>query len=57
MLLKPVQGVKEGEMRFGILGDAKIARNKLVPAIRAAGHEIICLGRRNPDTPSQDEVW
>lgn len=57
MLLKPGQGVEEGEMRFGILGDAKIARNKLVPAIRAAGHEIICLGRRNPDTPSQHEVW
>ena len=34
-------------MRFGILGDAKIARTMLLPAIRAAGHEIIHIGRRD----------
>ena len=27
-------------MKFGVLGDAKIAREKLLPAIRAAGHEV-----------------
>ena len=44
-------------MRFGILGDAKIARQKLVPAMRKAGHEIVCLGRRNPDLPTKDDSW
>ena len=34
-------------MRFGILGDAKIARTMLLTAIRAAGHEIIHIGRRD----------
>ena len=27
-------------MKFGILGDAKISREKLIPAIQTAGHEI-----------------
>ena len=45
-------------MRFGILGDAKIARQKLVPAMRKAGHEIVCLGMgRNPDLPAKDDIW
>ena len=44
-------------MRFGILGDAKIAREKLVPAIRNAGHEIVCLGRREPEQPISDSIW
>jgi len=44
-------------MRFGILGDAKIARQKLIPAIRKAGHEVIHLGRRNPDEPATDPVY
>jgi predicted dehydrogenase len=35
-------------MKFGILGEAKIARNYLAPAILAAGHEITHIGRRNP---------
>jgi hypothetical protein len=35
-------------MRFGILGEAKIAREWLVPAIIEAGHEVTHLGRRNP---------
>jgi len=44
-------------MRFGILGDAKIAREKVIPAIRAAGHEVIQLGRRNPDNKATDPVY
>ncbi len=44
-------------MRFGILGDAKIARQKLIPAIRAAGHEIVCLGRRDPSQLATDDIW
>ena len=35
-------------MRFGILGDAKIAREKLRPAIAAAGHQVTHIGRRDP---------
>jgi len=35
-------------MKFGILGEAKIARNYVVPAILAAGHEVTHVGRRNP---------
>ena len=34
-------------MKFGILGDAKIAREKVIPAIRSAGHDVIALGRRS----------
>ena len=34
-------------MRFGVLGDAKIGREKLLPAIRAAGHEVTHVGRRD----------
>ncbi len=37
-------------MRFGVLGDAKIARTKLLPAIRAAGHKVTHLGRRDAST-------
>ena len=43
-------------MRFGVLGDAKIARNKLRPAILNAGHEIISVGRRDPSLPV-DPIW
>lgn len=43
-------------MRFGILGDAKIAREKLRPAIVAAGHEITHIGRRNP-LRGADAIW
>ena len=35
-------------MKFGILGEAKIAREFLVPAILDAGHEVTHIGRRNP---------
>jgi len=40
-------------VNFGILGDAKIAREKVAPAIIAAGHRIVHLGRRRPDQPAQ----
>jgi len=43
-------------MKFGILGDAKIAREKLLPAIRAAGHEVTHVGRRDP-AAGVDPVW
>ena len=43
-------------MRFGVLGDAKIAREKLRPAIVNAGHEIISIGRRDP-SQSIDPIW
>ena len=44
-------------MKFGILGDAKIAREKLIPAITKAGHEIVAIGRRNPDKPSDHPLY
>lgn len=43
-------------MKFGVLGDAKIARTKLLPAIRAAGHEVVHVGRRDPGS-AIDPVW
>jgi len=45
------------DMRFGLLGDAKIAREKLVPALRNAGCEIVHLGRRDPAEPSAHDIW
>ena len=44
-------------MRFGILGEAKIAREWLVPAIIKAGHEVTHLGRRNPGQESLPEIY
>jgi predicted dehydrogenase len=44
-------------MKFGILGDAKIAREKVIPAIRSAGHDVIALGRRSPDAKAADPVY
>ena len=44
-------------MRFGILGEAKIARKWLVPAIIEAGHEVTHLGRRNPSQESLPEIY
>ena len=35
-------------MKFGILGEAKIAREHVVPAIINAGHEVTHVGRRKP---------
>ena len=44
-------------MKFGVLGDAKIAREKVIPAIRIAGHDVIALGRRTPDAKMDDPVY
>ena len=44
-------------MKFGILGEAKIAREWLVPAILDAGHEVTHLGRRNPNQESLPEIY
>lgn len=38
-------------MKFGILGNAKIARTQVVPALLAQGHEVVALGTRNPQAP------
>ena len=35
-------------MKFGILVEAKIAREHVVPAILAAGHHVTHVGSRNP---------
>ena len=43
-------------MKFGILGDAKIAREKILSAIVTAGHEIIQIGRRSP-SEGADPIW
>ena len=37
-------------MKFGILGDAKISRNRLIPALHQAGCKFVHLGTRNPQT-------
>ncbi len=34
-------------MKFGILGEAKIAREYVVPAILAAGHEVTCWKKKS----------
>ena len=44
-------------MRFGILGEAKIAREWLVTAIIESGHEVTHLGRRNPGQESLPEIY
>ena len=44
-------------MRFGILGDAKIAREKLLPAMRNAGCQIIHLGRRDASALASQNIW
>ena len=44
-------------MKFGILGEAKIAREWLVPAILAAGHEVTHIGRRNPDQKPLPNIY
>ena len=35
-------------MRFGILGDAQISKNQLIPAMREIGFNVVHLGTRNP---------
>ena len=44
-------------MKFGILGDAKISRTKVIPAILSAGHDVVQIGRRDPETPSHDAIY
>jgi len=36
-------------MRFGVLGTANIARNVVIPAIRAAGHDVVAIASRDDD--------
>ncbi|MDP4609344.1 MAG: Gfo/Idh/MocA family oxidoreductase [Burkholderiaceae bacterium] len=38
-------------MRFGILGNAKIARTQVIPAMLQAGHTPVSLGSRGPMAP------
>ena len=44
-------------MKFGILGEAKIAREWLVPAILDAGHEVTHIGRRNPGKETLHSIY
>ena len=44
-------------MKFGVLGDAKISRTKLIPAIQSAGHDVVQIGRRDPSQPSDDPIY
>lgn len=48
-------------LRFGVLGDAKIARTQLVPAIQAAGHRVVAVGSRQAQPASWaqalDAAW
>ena len=44
-------------MRFGILGEAKIAREHIVPAIMSAGHEVTHVGRRIPGKIALPKIY
>ena len=44
-------------MKFGILGEAKIAREWLVPAILDAGHEVTHIGRRKPGKETLHSIY
>ena len=44
-------------MKFGILGEAKIAREHVVPAILNAGHEVTHVGRRIPGKASLPKIY
>ena len=44
-------------MNFGILGEAKIAREHVVPAILNAGHKVTHVGRRNPGQAVLPEIY
>lgn len=41
-------------MRFGVLGNAKIARTQVIPAIVEAGHAVTALGSRGSANPWSD---
>ena len=36
-------------LRFGVLGNAKIARTQVVPALLKAGQRVVAVGSRSPD--------
>ena len=44
-------------MKFGILGEAKIAREHVVTAILSAGHEVTHVGRRIPGQASLPKIY
>jgi predicted dehydrogenase len=44
-------------MKFGVLGEAKIAREWVSPAILEAGHEISHIGRREPSKEILPEIY
>ena len=44
-------------MNFGILGEAKIAREHVVPAILNAGHKVTHVGRRIPGQVGLPEIY
>ena len=44
-------------MKFGILGEAKIAREHVVPAIINAGHEVTHVGRRKPGQSALPAIY
>jgi predicted dehydrogenase len=44
-------------MKFGILGEAKIAREHVVPAIINAGHEVTHVGRRKPGQAALPAIY
>jgi len=45
------------KMKFGILGEAKIARERVVPAIINAGHEVTHVGKRKPNQVSLPNIY
>ena len=44
-------------MNFGILGEAKIAREHVVPAILNAGHTVTHVGRRTPGKEALPKIY
>ena len=44
-------------MKFGILGEAKIAREHVVPAIINAGHQVTHVGRRKPGQETLPKIY
>ena len=44
-------------MRFGILGDAKISRNQIIPAMQENGFSLVHLGTREPKRPKSLEHY
>ena len=44
-------------MKFGILGDAKISRTHLIPAMQLANCSVIHIGTRSPDQKSNQDLY